>query len=104
MKVSTKLIQNELYLYLDGELDQSVADDLRQQIDQYLDKVNPKKVVFDMKKLLFMDSTGIGLIMGRYKKLKKRQIPIFIANPNSSIDKVLKISGLYSIIPLLRWK
>ncbi len=102
MKVSTKLIQNELYLYLDGELDQSVADDLRQQIDQYLDKVNPKKVIFDMKKLLFMDSTGIGLIMGRYKKLRKRQIPIFITNPNSSIDKVLKISGLYSIIPLLR--
>ena len=102
MKVSTKLIQNELYLYLDGELDQSVADDLRQQIDQYLDKVTPKKVIFDMKKLLFMDSTGVGLIMGRYKKLRKRQIPICIANPNSSIDKVLKISGLYSIIPLLR--
>ena len=53
MKVSTKLIQNELYLYLDGELDQSVADDLRQQIDQYLDKVNPKKVVFEKTNTYF---------------------------------------------------
>ncbi len=48
-----------------------------------------------------MDSTGVGLIMGRYKKLKQNNVSMFINEPNKQIDKVLKVSGLYSIIPLI---
>ena len=100
MKVSTKLIQNELYLYLDGELDQSVADDLRQQIDQYLDKVNPKKVIFDMKKLLFMDSTGIGLIMGRYTRMQSIGGELSVRSPSERVKKIIKLSGLCKIVKI----
>lgn len=101
MIVSTKLNKNNLYIYLDGELDQSVASDLRTQLDKYLDDVNAKNVILNLKKLSFMDSTGIGLILGRYKKLKNKNIPLFINEPSTHIDKLLKISGLYSIIPLI---
>ena len=48
-----------------------------------------------------MDSTGVGLILGRYKKLKSKNIPLFINEPSQQIDKVLKVSGLYTIIPLI---
>lgn len=102
MKVSTKMNQNELHIYLDGELDHSVADNVRLQIDKCIDKVEPTKVIFNMSRLKFMDSTGIGLIMGRYKKLRTKNIPLLISFPNPQIDKVIKLSGLYSIIPLLR--
>ena len=89
MKVSTKLNRDELHIYLDGELDHSVAEEIRTQIDDYIEKNAPAKVILEMGKLKFMDSTGIGFILGRYKKLRSKHIPI-------------KISGLYSIIPLLR--
>ena len=102
MRVSTKLSDDSLTVFLDGELDQSIADDVRVKLDHYLDSAPIKRLIFDMNKLDFMDSTGIGLIMGRYKKMKSKNIPTFIANPNRQIDKVIKISGLYTIIPLLR--
>jgi len=46
-----------------------------------------------------MDSTGIGVLLGRYKTLKKAGIPIYIQNPSVSINKILQISGLYEIMP-----
>ena len=102
MKVSTKLNRDELHIYLDGELDHSVAEEIRTQIDDYIEKNAPAKVILEMGKLKFMDSTGIGFILGRYKKLRSKHIPMFIGSPNPQIDKVIKISGLYGIIPLLR--
>jgi stage II sporulation protein AA (anti-sigma F factor antagonist) len=99
MVVKTKIKNNNLCIYLEGELDQSVATKLRSDIDNYLDRITVKNVVFDMEKLSFMDSTGIGLIMGRYKKLKAKNIPIYITKPNMQIDKVLRVSGIYKIIP-----
>lgn len=101
MKVSAKVNKDNLYIYLDGEIDQSVAGELRVKLDEYLNSVKVKNVIFNMRDLSFMDSTGIGLIMGRYKKLKQNNVSVFINEPNKQIDKVLKVSGLYSIIPLI---
>ena len=101
MKVSAKINRDNLYIFLEGEIDQSVAGELRVKLDDYLNSVKVKNVILNMKELTFMDSTGVGLIMGRYKKLKQNNVSIFINEPNKQIDKVLKVSGLYSIIPLI---
>lgn len=101
MKVSAKVNKDNLYIYLDGEIDQSVAGELRVKLDEYLNSVKVKNVIFNMRDLSFMDSTGIGLIMGRYKKLKQNNVSVFINEPNKQIDKVLRVSGLYGIIPLI---
>jgi len=101
MKVSAKINRDNLYIFLEGEIDQSVAGKLRVKLDDYLNSVKVKNVILNMKELTFMDSTGVGLIMGRYKKLKQNNVSMFINEPNKQIDKVLKVSGLYSIIPLI---
>ncbi|MCI5790543.1 MAG: anti-sigma factor antagonist [Clostridiales bacterium] len=101
MKVSAKINRDNLYIFLEGEIDQSVAGELRVKLDDYLNSVKVKNVILNMKELTFMDSTGVGLIMGRYKKLKQNNVSMFINEPNKQIDKVLKVSGLYSIIPLI---
>ncbi len=54
-----------------------------------------------MSDLNFMDSTGIGLILSRYKKLKKQNVPVYITAPNPQIDKIIRVSGLYTIMPLI---
>lgn len=101
MVVSTKLLKNNLYIYLDGELDQCVADKLRSQLDNCISGTSVDKVILNLKHLSFMDSTGIGLIMGRYKKLKNKNISLYFEEPSAQINKVLMVSGLYSIIPVI---
>lgn len=101
MRVSTKLNDDKLFVYLEGEIDQSVADVLRVKLDKLFEEAGARSVILMLGKLTFMDSTGIGLIMGRYKKLKKKNIPMFICGPSKQIDKVLRVSGIYGIIPLI---
>lgn len=101
MLVNTKLEQGNLYIYLEGELDHSVSNRLKMELDKCISEIGIKNVILNMKHLTFMDSTGIGLIMGRYKKLKKQNIKLFIDQPTSQIDKVLKVSGIYNIIPII---
>ena len=46
-----------------------------------------------------MDSTGIGFLIGRYKKASRLAVPLYIENPNFAADKILNLSGIYSLIP-----
>ena len=57
------------------------------------------QVIIDLSELDFMDSTGIGVMLGRYKKLKSKNKPIFICNPSTHAEKIFKMTGLYEIMP-----
>ena len=57
------------------------------------------KVIIDLSQLEFMDSTGIGVMLGRYKKLQSRNIPIYIINPSNQAEKIFQMAGLYDIMP-----
>ena len=99
MQIKSAVKKNTLYVSPEGELDQGVAEIVRNDFERIFDTGFYKKVVFDMSKLMFMDSTGIGLILSRYKKLKKAGIPVYISSPNPQIDKIIRVSGLYTIMP-----
>ena len=100
MKIKHSLSSSGLYLYFSGELDESHAEEVRDSLDKLIDRYsNTPSVIFNMKNLTFMDSTGIGLLIGRYKKLKGLRIPAYIENPSFSADKVCLISGIYKLIP-----
>ena len=49
-----------------------------------------------------MDSTGIGVLIGRYKRLKNRNVSIYVKNPTPTVDKIFKMSGLYEIMPRVK--
>lgn len=88
-----------LYFYLAGELDQHYAKGVKDYIDRILDdSTGYNNVVFNMGDLKFMDSTGIGIILGRYKRLKKCGVNCFIENPTLNVEKVLELSGIYEVI------
>ncbi len=93
-------IDNEyLYFYLSGELDQHYAKSVKEYIERILsDTKGYTKVVFNMSELCFMDSTGIGMLLGRYKHLKKCGVECFIENPTLNVEKVLELSGIYEVI------
>lgn len=97
MYIEGKLIKNSLYIYPLVDIDERYAGIIRREIDNLIDNNNFNKLVFDFKNIDFMDSTGIGMILGRYKKLHKQNISVGVRNANSQIDKVLRASGMYEL-------
>lgn len=100
MKIKYDLKKSGLYIYLDGELDDCCGERVRSELDDLLDKHSTvQSVVFNMRDLSFMDSTGIGILIGRYKRLKKRGTSVFIQSPSFAADKVFQTGGIYTLIP-----
>ena len=99
MQVNSKIYLDTLYLQISGELDEHTAHYARTTMDEQLEKGDFKQVIIDLSQLDFMDSTGIGVLIGRYKKLKERNLPIFISNPSAQADKIFKMTALYDVMP-----
>lgn len=100
MEIKFRKTQSSLSVYVYGELDEYTASSAKILLDKVLtDNYNTQKVIFDLSGLSFMDSTGIGLLIGRYKKLKNMNIPSYISGASLSTEKVIELAGLYSIMP-----
>ena len=89
-----------LYINLSGEMDECSAQDARAKCDKLIEEnLNARKIIINLSEVAFMDSTGIGFLIGRYKKASKLAMPMYIENPNFAADKILNLSGIYSLIP-----
>lgn len=98
MEVYYNLNGHTLNVRLVGELDEHSAELVRRRLDTLFDENNFNAVVLDLARMSFMDSTGIGVLIGRYKLLRKCNRQLFVKNPSITIDKIFKMSGLYEII------
>ena len=85
---------------LSGELDEYSAEYVRIALDDLLKTTfDGKKLILDFSKVSFMDSTGIGVLLGRYNKFSKNDICMFIKNPTSYVNRIFEMTGIYQIIP-----
>ncbi|NLC68963.1 MAG: anti-sigma factor antagonist [Clostridiaceae bacterium] len=91
---------NALIAKFYGELDDHTVEYARQKIENEMIKPAVKNIILDFSNLTFMDSSGIGMIMGRYKKMEKISGKVAIACSNPQIIRLLNISGISSVIPL----
>ncbi|WP_297517558.1 anti-sigma F factor antagonist [uncultured Clostridium sp.] len=89
---------NLLVVELSGELDHHSAQEVRVKVDDRLDRFNVKKLIFDFSEVTFMDSSGIGVIIGRYKKLSVREGRVVIAGVSGSIKRIFDLSGIFKVI------
>lgn len=99
MKVKSKIYNGTLYLLLCGELDEHSSSYTREEMDKAFGSGIFKQIIIDLSELDFMDSTGIGVLIGRYKKMKDQKIPIYICNPSSHAERIFKMTGLYDLMP-----
>ena len=90
-----KIIDDYLCIRMPKEIDHHNAEILSKKVDNYIygEKVN--HVVFDFIDTEFMDSSGIGMIVGRYKKVKAIGGSIYIMCGNNNVRKILEISGVF---------
>lgn len=87
-----------LIIILMGELDHHSAEEVRVKIDDRIDRDNIRKVILNFRGVTFMDSSGIGVVIGRYKKMQNRKGKLCVAEINRTVNKVFEISGMYKII------
>lgn len=90
-----------LTVFLVGEIDHHNADELREKLDKTYERSGCKHMVFDFSQVTFMDSSGIGLIIGRYRNAEKRGGHVSIAGMNDEIRRIYQISGLAKIVSQL---
>lgn len=99
MNSDIRVIKDIMVVRLKGELDHHSAFNVKNQIESYLDKVSIKKILFDFKDINFMDSSGVGMIIGRYKTVQKRGGKIGVVNLSDRVKKIFEMSGLFNLIP-----
>lgn len=97
MDVKLEVTQNTLAAYLRGELDHHTAAGLRQTIDDALDKHPARQLVLDFSGVSFMDSSGIGLILGRYKRMQSKGGTLLVEGASARYLQVMKMAGLETL-------
>lgn len=93
-----------LYIEITEEIDHHVADKIRRKVDNEITRYMPRKTIFDFSRVSFMDSAGIGMIIGRYKMMKLIGGSLEINNVNENAKKILEMSGILKIIPITELK
>lgn len=98
MYIKFENLDNSLVVILMGELDHHSAEEVRVKIDDRVDRNNISNLILDFSGVTFMDSSGIGVIIGRYKKMSLRKGEISIVAINRNIKRVFELSGIFKII------
>ncbi|MGM1046033.1 anti-anti-sigma regulatory factor, SpoIIAA [Paenibacillus uliginis N3/975] len=89
-----------LIVRLSGELDHHTADHVRMQLDEAIQRRQTEHLVFSLKDLEFMDSSGLGVILGRYKFIKQKGGKMALCDVNAPVYRLLEMSGLFKIMPI----
>ena len=100
MQIQFDAAKAELYVPLCGEIDHHCAAAIREEIDTALYACAPKTLVLDFSEVSFMDSSGIGLIMGRYRILQPLGGSIVLQSPAPHISRILRLAGMERIAVL----
>lgn len=101
MEGTFAILDRHLMIKMPRELDHHNAARIRENADHYLLEDNVDHVVFDFEDTVFMDSSGIGVIMGRYKKVSCFGGKVYAIHTNQRIRKIMKMSGLQNIVEIM---
>lgn len=95
-------VRKQKTVRLKGEIDHHSAPIIRKELDKIIGTYRPERLVLDFQDVSMMDSSGIGLVIGRYKKLKEKGASLCVVNVSRQVDAVFRVSGLYQIIKKLK--
>ena len=90
---------NSLTIMLSGEIDQHIVTNLKDSIDVEIEHTGKKILIFDLSNVSLMDSSGIGLILGRYKKMTSISGKIAICGASPTVKRIIELSGITKLIP-----
>jgi len=89
---------DKLLVGLDGELDHFCAQSIRRELDNQLADPGIRQLILDFSGLSFMDSSGIGVILGRYRILRDRGGSVSVIHMNEHVSRIFHMSGMSKVI------
>lgn len=101
MKIDFNEKDKLLNLEIDEEIDHHRADNLRRIADYEIQRRNPKRVILDFNNVFFMDSAGIGMVIGRYKTASMVGAKLEMRNVKENIKRIFEMTGILKIIPII---
>ncbi|WP_018131925.1 anti-sigma F factor antagonist [Effusibacillus pohliae] len=100
LQIETEKIGTTLVVRLAGELDHHTAELVRNRVESELDSGLYKNMIFSLGRLEFMDSSGLGVILGRYKRVSQLGGKMSLCAVNDSLRKLFELSGIFKILPV----
>lgn len=100
LHIEMEVKQDVLCIRLSGELDHHSAEGLREQATNAIESDQIRHIVLNLENLSFMDSSGLGVILGRYKQIKQRNGEMIVCAISPPIQRLFEMSGLFKIIRL----
>ena len=97
MNVSFQAEDHILLIHMDGELDHHSAELVKKSTDEQIESNKIRDIVFNFKNVRFMDSSGVGFVMGRYKKIQEAGGRVAVIGTDQYINRILEMSGIYTI-------
>lgn len=104
MGVQLQMKQGELIALLDGEIDHHGARELREEIDAAAQRTKPRLLTLDFSGVQFMDSSGVGLIMGRYRMMSEWGGEVCVANLPPRLEKLVSLAGIRELCTVISEK
>lgn len=101
MKMKAYSSEKGLLVQLDGEIDHHGATEVREGLDHMIGELRPKTLVLDLKDIDFMDSSGLGLVLGRYRRLQELGSGMLIQDPSARVEKILMMAGVDRLIKII---
>ena len=100
MNVKYKEMDKLLVFEIVEEIDHHTTEKIRRKIDNEIQRYMPKRIIFNFNSVTFMDSSGIGLIIGRYKFANMLGGKLEVANLTQNVKKIFEMSGILKLIPV----
>ena len=100
MELKFKRKNKTLIILIAGEIDHHTSQELRRQTESALEQMGGKNIIFGFQEVTFMDSSGIGVIMGRYRMVYLLGGEVWAVNVNERMKKILTMSGVTKIVQI----
>ena len=104
MEIISHIKDGILYIKLSGDIDHHSAKGVRDSVDDLMRRNNPTELELDLSAVEFMDSSGLGLVLGRYKKQTDLGGRMRIINPTRRVLQILQLAGVEKIIKIERMR
>lgn len=92
------IANNSLVVKFIGDVDNLVSENYKNKLETLIKENKYKKVIMDFSNVTFIDSSGLGLILGRYNQLKKMNGTLYVCGVNKQTEKIFNIAGIWTII------
>lgn len=98
MEINAQKRGSRLYASLIGELDQHNAEKARVMLDTMLHDITIRDLTLDLSGVTFMDSAGLGVVLGRYRTVHMRGGRVTVTGVPAAVDRIFRMSGIYTLV------